>query len=74
MTCQHRYTSIDFGGYSGCLVNNGCGPASIDTVRGHLTRETARLGRLPTFDEVDGCPAHEKGPPVYVERVAEVMS
>jgi len=70
MTCKHRYTSSAFGPeVSLCLVNNGCGPASIDAVREHLAREKARLGRLPTFDEVEGCPAHEEGPPVYVERV-----
>lgn len=69
MTCQHRYTSTAFGPVvSLCLVHNGCGPVSGAVVRDHLTHEKARLGRLPTFDEVENCPAHEAGSPLYTER------
>ena len=69
MTCRHRYEGTFAGTmYMGCLVNNGCGPVPISVVREHLISEAKRLGRLPTFGEVEGCPAHEGGEPIYVER------
>ena len=68
MTCRYRYVSTNFGGYSACLINNGCGPVPIHVVREHLISEAKRLGRLPTFGEVEGCPAHEEWEPMYVER------
>jgi hypothetical protein len=68
MTCRYRYdVTFTKTMYMGCLVNNGCGPVLISVVREHLVSETKRLGRLPTFGEVEGCPAHEEGDPMYVE-------
>lgn len=69
MTCRHRYEGTFAGTmYMGCLVSNGCGPVPMAVVREHLISETKRLGRLTTFGEVEGCPAHEEGEPMDVER------
>lgn len=66
MTCRHRYISSAFGPEAAlCLVVNGCGPVDPGLVRAHLDREKERLGCLPTFDEVEGCPAYHEGVAQY---------
>lgn len=60
LTCRHRYTSDDFGPrYSGCRVYNAATEISPCVVHDHVMAERERLGRLPTFDQVENCPAYE---------------
>jgi hypothetical protein len=70
MTCRYRYESDAFGPLiSLCLVYNGCFGRDLSMAVGaHIKAERARLGTRRTFDDVEGCPAHEEGKPMYVER------
>lgn len=59
LTCRHRYVSDDFGAqWPSCLVHNAATETDPTIVLRHVLAEKERLGRLPTFDEVENCPAH----------------